>query len=315
MQQLTVIENVTLDGVMQAPGRADEDTRDGFRDGGWAVPYGDEMLGRAMGERMTCGGSLVLGRRTYEDFAGYWPGRSDNPFTPVLDAATKHVASRTLRDPLPWQNSVLLGDDAGAAVAALKREPGPGIGVLGSGDLVRTLMARDLVDELLLLIHPLVLGPGPPALRRRHAARVLPPRVEHGDEHRCDHGHAAPRRPAGGSMTQYLLTLYQPDGIPSPDDVDLDRIGRELGALNEEMRAAGAWVFAGGLHPAATSTVVRARGDDLQLTDGPYVEGKEHVGGFTIVEAEDLDEALRWAERLARITGLPVEVRPFQHGS
>ena len=116
-------------------------------------------------------------------------------------------------------------------------------------------------------------------------------------------------------MTQYLLTLYQPDGIPSPDDVDLDRIGRELGALNEEMRAAGAWVFAGGLHPAATSTVVRARGDDLQLTDGPYVEGKEHVGGFTIVEAEDLDEALRWAERLARITGLPVEVRPFQHRS
>ena len=116
-------------------------------------------------------------------------------------------------------------------------------------------------------------------------------------------------------MTRYLLTLYQPDGIPSPDDVDLDRIGRELGALNEEMRAAGAWVFAGGLHPAATSTVVRARGDDLQLTDGPYVEGKEHVGGFTIVEAEDLDEALRWAERLARITGLPVEVRPFRHGS
>ena len=170
MQQLTVIENVTLDGVMQAPGRADEDTRDGFRDGGWAVPYGDEMLGRAMGERMTCGGSLVLGRRTYEDFAGYWPGRSDNPFTPVLDAATKHVASRTLRDPLPWQNSVLLGDDAGAAVAALKHEPGPGIGVLGSGDLVRTLMARDLVDELLLLIHPLVLGRG-----RRLFADGTPP--------------------------------------------------------------------------------------------------------------------------------------------
>jgi hypothetical protein len=103
-------------------------------------------------------------------------------------------------------------------------------------------------------------------------------------------------------MTQYLLTLYQPDGIPSPEDVDLDGI-------------AGAWVFAGGLHPAATSTVVQARGDDLQLTDGPYVEGKEHVGGFTIVEAGDLDEALRWAERIARITGLPVEVRPFQHGS
>jgi hypothetical protein len=113
-------------------------------------------------------------------------------------------------------------------------------------------------------------------------------------------------------MTQYLLTLYQPDR-PPPADVDLDRIGAELGAFNDELRARGAWVFSGGLHPPATSTVVRARGDDLQLTDGPYVEGKEHVGGFTIVEAEDLDAVLRWAERLTRITTLPVEVRPFRH--
>jgi dihydrofolate reductase len=147
MQSLTVIENVTLDGVMQAPGRADEDTRNGFAAGGWAVPYGDEVLGRAMGERMTCGGALVLGRRTYEDFAAYWPRQRDNPFTPV-------------RDPLPWQNSRLLEGDAAEAVAALKREPGPGIGVLGSGELVRTLMAHDLVDEYVLLIHPLVLGSG-----------------------------------------------------------------------------------------------------------------------------------------------------------
>ena len=116
-------------------------------------------------------------------------------------------------------------------------------------------------------------------------------------------------------MTQYLLTLYQPDGIPSPEDVDLDRIGRELGALNHEIRAAGAWVFAGGLHPPATATVVKARDDDLQLTDGPYLEGREHVGGFTIVEAADLDAALAWAGRIAGITGLPVEVRPFHHGS
>ena len=114
-------------------------------------------------------------------------------------------------------------------------------------------------------------------------------------------------------MTQYLLSVYQPDG-PGPDAASLQAIIENVDAVDAEMRAAGAWVFAGGLHPAATSTVVRARGDDLQLTDGPYVEGKEHVGGFTIVEAEDLDEALRWAERLARITGLPVEVRPFKHG-
>jgi hypothetical protein len=114
-------------------------------------------------------------------------------------------------------------------------------------------------------------------------------------------------------MTQYLLTLYQPDG-PPPEDLDLDRIGAELGALNEELRSQGAWVFSGGLHPPETATVVRERGDDLQLTDGPYVEGREHVGGFTIVEADDLDDALGWAGRITQITGLPVEVRPFKHG-
>jgi dihydrofolate reductase len=160
MQQLTVIEHVTLDGVMQAPGRADEDTRDGFADGGWAAVRTDEVLGRAMGERMTCGGPLLLGRRTYEDFAGYWPRQRDNPFTPVLDATTKYVASQTLREPLPWRNSALLDGDAAGAVAALKAQPGPGIGVLGSGELVRTLMAHDLIDEWLLLIHPIVLGRG-----------------------------------------------------------------------------------------------------------------------------------------------------------
>jgi dihydrofolate reductase len=160
MQSLTVIENVTLDGVMQGPGRPDEDTRDGFAAGGWAVPYGDEVLAGAMAERMSCGGPLLLGRRTYEDFASHWPRQDDNPYTPVLEAATKYVASRTLREPLPWRNSELLEGDAAEAVAALKRADGPGLGVLGSGELVRTLMAHDLVDEYVLLIHPLVLGTG-----------------------------------------------------------------------------------------------------------------------------------------------------------
>ena len=160
MQSLTVIESLTLDGVMQGPGRPDEDTRDGFAAGGWAVPYGDEVLAGAMAERMSCGGALLLGRRTYEDFAGYWPQQPDNPYTTALDAVTKHVVSSTLRHPLPWQNSALVAGDAAAAVAALKRAPGPGIGVLGSGELVRTLMAHDLVDEYVLLIHPLVLGRG-----------------------------------------------------------------------------------------------------------------------------------------------------------
>jgi hypothetical protein len=114
-------------------------------------------------------------------------------------------------------------------------------------------------------------------------------------------------------MQQYLLSIYQPDGDP-PESVDMDRVIQDVTALNEEMKAAGAWVFADGLHPASTATVVRPSGDDLLITDGPYVEGKEHVGGFSIVNAPDLDAALEWGRKLARATTLPVEVRPFQGG-
>jgi dihydrofolate reductase len=160
MSRVVVVENVTLDGVMQAPGRPDEDTRGGFERGGWALPYNDEVMARAMGERMARGGPLLLGRRTYEDLHGFWPRQAANPFTEVLNAARKYVASRTLEEPLPWQNSTLLRGDAADAVAALKEEPGEDIGVLGSGDLLQALMRRGLVDEFVLLIHPLVLGSG-----------------------------------------------------------------------------------------------------------------------------------------------------------
>ena len=112
-------------------------------------------------------------------------------------------------------------------------------------------------------------------------------------------------------MTQYVLTVYQPDG-PTPPQVDLDRIVRDVGEVNKEMRAAGAWVFSGGLTPADSATVVRAKEGRTLMTDGPYVEGKEHVGGFTIVDAPDLDAALGWAGKLAQATTLPIEVRPFQ---
>jgi hypothetical protein len=112
-------------------------------------------------------------------------------------------------------------------------------------------------------------------------------------------------------MAQYLLSVYQPDGPPPPPEF-LDEINRQLEALNDEMQAAGSWVFAGGLHPPSTATVVRVRDDDVLLTDGPFAEGKEHLGGFTIVAAPDLDAALGWARRLAEITMLPIEVRPFQ---
>jgi dihydrofolate reductase len=159
MGELTAVESLTLDGVMQAPGRPDEDTRGGFDQGGWAVPYADEVMGRAMGERMGGGGAIVLGRRTYEDFAGYWPKQQDNPYTEVLNRTQKYVASRKLEEPLPWENSTLLEGDAADAIAKLKGET-EHLTVLGSGALVGQLMRRGLVDEFLLLIHPLVLGTG-----------------------------------------------------------------------------------------------------------------------------------------------------------
>ena len=105
MRKVSVTLNLSLDGVMQAPGRPDEDTRGGFQRGGWALPYNDPVMGRVMGEGMAQTGALLLGRRTYEDFAGYWPHQKDNPFTEVLDNIRKYVASRTLTEPLPWKNS------------------------------------------------------------------------------------------------------------------------------------------------------------------------------------------------------------------
>jgi hypothetical protein len=116
-------------------------------------------------------------------------------------------------------------------------------------------------------------------------------------------------------MRQYLLSIYQPDG-PAPEPVDLERIGRELETLNTELRATGAWVFADGLFPPSSATVVKARPDgEVLMTDGPYTEGKEHLGGISIINAADLDAALAVGRRLAEITGLPIEVRPFAGGA
>jgi hypothetical protein len=113
-------------------------------------------------------------------------------------------------------------------------------------------------------------------------------------------------------MKQYLLSIYQPDGEAPPPDV-LAQVMRDVGALNEDMKAAGVWVFSGGLHAPSTATVVRLeRGGDLLVTDGPYVEAKEHIGGFVVIKAPDLDAALEWARRTARIITLPIEVRPIQ---
>ena len=157
MSKVVVFTNLTLDGVMQAPGRPDEDRRGDFEHGGWATPYATM---EAAEESMAYTGALLLGRRTYEDFYAVWPNRTDNPFTAVLDNTQKYVASTTLEEPLSWSNSTLLKGDAAEAVARLKEEPGKDLVVLGSGELVQSLMRRNLVDEYVLLIHPLVLGSG-----------------------------------------------------------------------------------------------------------------------------------------------------------
>jgi dihydrofolate reductase len=160
MRKIIAFESLSLDGVMQAPGRADEDVRGGFAYGGWAAPYADPAMGRAAGESMATTGAILLGRRTYEDFYSVWPNRKDNPYTEVLNNTLKYVASNTLKEPLPWMNSKLLDGDAAEAVAKLKEQPGKDIVVLGSGVLVESLMRRGLIDRYMLLIHPLVLGSG-----------------------------------------------------------------------------------------------------------------------------------------------------------
>ena len=160
MGQIVVKLSLSLDGVMQAPGRPDEDRRGGFEHGGWATRYFDPVMAGAAAEGMAKMPALLFGRRTYEDFHSVWPARKDNPFTEVLDRSHKYVASNTLREPLPWVNSTLLPGDAAVSVGRLKQESAEDLVILGSGRLVRALLAAGLVDELALSIHPLLLGLG-----------------------------------------------------------------------------------------------------------------------------------------------------------
>ena len=160
MRKLVVLENLTLDGVMQAPGDRDEDRRGGFEHGGWMAAYNDDVKMQVMGEGMARQTDMLFGRWTYEKFYNVWAGRTDNPFTAVFERSKKYVASRTLRGPLPWVNSTLLEGDAADTVAQLKQQQGHDLLVMGSGVLAQSLMQRGLVDEYQLVIHPLVLGSG-----------------------------------------------------------------------------------------------------------------------------------------------------------
>jgi dihydrofolate reductase len=160
MGKVVAIEHVTLDGVMQAPARPDEDTRDDFEYGGWARAGNDPAMMSVIGARMGNSWSLLAGRRTYEDFADVWPKRAPNPFTDALNKVQKFVVSTTLTEPLPWQNSTLLKGDGADSVAELKKEHDQTLVIFGSGVLVHSLMQRNLIDEFVLQIHPLVLGKG-----------------------------------------------------------------------------------------------------------------------------------------------------------
>jgi dihydrofolate reductase len=161
MSKVVLFISLTADGVMQAPGRPDEDRRGGFAHGGWATPYADSILGSVAGGSMGTSGALLLGRRTYEDFYSVWPNRpKPNPFTDLLNNIQKYVASTTLKEPLPWSNSTLLTGDAATAVAKLRDQPGKDLVILGSGALAQSLMQRNLIDTYVLLIHPLVVGTG-----------------------------------------------------------------------------------------------------------------------------------------------------------
>jgi dihydrofolate reductase len=157
--RIVVINHVTLDGIMQGPGRREEDTRDVFTHGGWATPNTDDVILQAWGARFTASSGFLLGRRTYEDVLAYW-NTQDSPFRGALNNAPKYVVSNTLTEPLPWPNSTLLSGDIPNAVAKLKETPGKDLHIMGSGGLIQTLGPLGLIDEYMLSIHPLVLGSG-----------------------------------------------------------------------------------------------------------------------------------------------------------
>ena len=175
MRKVIVNEFVSLDGVAQAPGGADEDTSGGFRHGGWHMGYADDAAGKWASKYIDEAGGFLLGRRTYELFAGYWPNAPEETqaIAKPLNAKPKHVVSTTLSDPLEWQNSTVLQGELEDALAALKREDGGDLHVIGSTQLVQSLVEHELVDELRLMIYPVILGGGKRIFRDDGARRPL----------------------------------------------------------------------------------------------------------------------------------------------
>jgi dihydrofolate reductase len=157
MRKIIVLEFLSIDGVMQAPGGPEEDTSDGFKYGGWTVPYSDDFSGEVMEGQMKQPFDLLLGRKTYDIFAGYWPQREDQ--WPGINTSTKYVVSTTLTKP-SWKNSVVIKDNVAEELKKIKEGEGPNLHIYGSGNLIQTLLKNDLVDELWLKIFPVTLGEG-----------------------------------------------------------------------------------------------------------------------------------------------------------
>ncbi|AWT47175.1 MULTISPECIES: dihydrofolate reductase family protein [Streptomyces] len=199
MRKIIVCTFLTLDGVMQAPGGPDEDTGSGFEHGGWQKPVSDDEVGAAIAGWYDVSDAMLLGRKTYEIFASYWPTADPaNPFTERMNSMQKYVASRTLTS-LEWQNSTLLEGDVTEAVRALKESAGGNINVVGSGDLAQTLMRDGLVDEYRLTIHPVIIGSG----KRLFADGAIPTALE----------------PVSVTATKggTVVGVYRPSGKPGYD--------------------------------------------------------------------------------------------------
>jgi dihydrofolate reductase len=203
MRKLIAITQITLDGVMQSPGGPEEDPRNGFTHGGWAMPFVDDVLSQAIGETIAGEFDMLLGRRTYEIFAAYWPNHGDNPIGKAFNKATKYVVTRSL-DRFDWENSQPIGGDLVDEVCRLKASDGPALHIWGSSELLQTLIAADLVDEYHIWVFPLVVGEG-----KRLFENGVPPRGLALVETRST--------PKG-----VLINTYRPAGPVKPGSLALD---------------------------------------------------------------------------------------------
>ena len=203
MRKIIAITHVTLDGIMQAPGGPEEDPSGGFTEGGWSMRYSDEAGGKALGEIMSGEFDLLLGRRTYEIFAAYWPYAGDNPIARAFNKATKYVVTNTL-DRFDWANTQPIGGDVVEGIRRLKASDGPELHIWGSSELLQALIAAELVDEFRVWIYPLVLGQG-----KRLFEPGVPPRGLKLVESRS-------------TSTGVLLNTYRPAGPLPPRSPDLE---------------------------------------------------------------------------------------------